>query len=325
MRAWYGWAFVALVGCGGAAAESPASGASYYGGGGGAAAGEARTEVSGTASQGVGPAAEAPPPDEDARFGDQPDEPPPPPTRPPRAIDREGQGEEVADLGKHPIDTSPPPMPGSAASGSAAGGAAGGQGTPATTKPAPTTDATEAPHKAAMLVYTARITLAVYQVEPALDTIEHMAKDMGGYLATRTDRQITIRVPRARFADALKQVEATGDVLHREVTAEDVTDQFMDLSTRLKNARAMQERLRALLEKASVKDALAIEKELGRITEQIELMEGKLKLLRDRIAYSSITASFEPRGAAAVRDVPLRLPFPWLSGLGLPRLLSLSQ
>ena len=111
--------------------------------------------------------------------------------------------------------------------------------------------------------------------------------------------------------------------MHREVRAQDVTDEFMDLDTRLKNARAMRQRLQDLLAKAAVKEALEIEKELGRVTGEIETMEGKLKLLRDRIAFSTITVAFEARGAAAVRDMPLRLPFPWLSNLGLQRLLSL--
>ena len=134
---------------------------------------------------------------------------------------------------------------------------------------------------------------------------------------------MTIRVPRAHFDEALKKVEASGDVVHREISAQDVTDEFVDLEARLRNARAMRDRLQQLLLKAVVKEALEIERDLGRITGDIEAMEGKLKLLRDRIGYSTITVSFQARGAGAVRDMPLRLPFPWLSNLGLSRLLSL--
>lgn len=182
-----------------------------------------------------------------------------------------------------------------------------------------------APHVSDMLIYTAAITMAVYQVEPGLEAVERVAREVGGYLAQRSDVAITIRVPRARFDEALHRVEASGDVLHREVSAEDVTDQYVEIETRLKNARSMRDRLEQLLARAGVKEAIEIEKELGRVTGEIESMEGKLKVLRDKIAYSTITVTFEPRGSGAVRDMPLRLPFPWLSTLGLPRLLSLQE
>lgn len=182
-----------------------------------------------------------------------------------------------------------------------------------------------APHVADMLIYTASLSMAVYQVEPGLDAVERIGREVGGYLAQRSDVAITIRVPRARFDDALHRIEASGDVLHREVSAEDVTDQYVEIETRLRNARKMRDRLEELLARAQVKEAIDIERELGRVTGEIESMEGKLKVLRDKIAYSTITVTFEPRGSGAVRDMPLRLPFPWLSSLGLPRLLSLQE
>lgn len=181
------------------------------------------------------------------------------------------------------------------------------------------------PHAADMLIYTASLAMAVYQVEPGLDAVERIGREVGGYLAQRSDTSITIRVPRARFDDALHRIEASGDVLHRDVSAEDVTDQYVEIETRLRNARKMRDRLEELLARAQVKEAIDIEKELGRVTGEIESMEGKLKVLRDKIAYSTITVTFEPRGSGAVRDMPLRLPFPWLSSLGLPRLLSLQE
>jgi hypothetical protein len=183
----------------------------------------------------------------------------------------------------------------------------------------------DAPHETTMLIYTAHVTMAVYQVEPGLASVEKIARELGGYLSTRGDTEITVRIPRARFDEAIRRVGLTGDVLHKELSAEDVTDAFVDLEIRLKNARDMRDRLAELLKRADVKAALEIEKELGRITGEIELMEGKLKVLRDRIAYSTITVTFQGRGAGALRDMPLRLPFPWLSELGLPRLLSLHE
>jgi hypothetical protein len=168
------------------------------------------------------------------------------------------------------------------------------------------------------------MTMAVYQVEQGVAAVERTARELGGFLASKSDRAIVIRVPRGRFEEALKRVEQTGDVQHREVKAEDVTEEFMDLGVRLKNARAMRDRLEDLLKKAAVKDALEIEKELGRVTQEIERLEGRLKFLKDRLAYSTITVSFNARGAA-VQTRPIRLPFPWLQHLGLPTLLRLDE
>lgn len=201
--------------------------------------------------------------------------------------------------------------------------------TPATKtgKPATSTAANEdvTPHKSDFLIYTAQITMAVYQVEPGLAAVEQVARDLGGYLAVRNDSSITIRVPRGSFDEAIRRIGLTGDVVHKEVSAEDVTDKFVDMESRLRNAKAMRDRLQDLLQRAQVKEALEIQVQLGKVTEEIELLEGQLKLMRDKIAYSSIAVNFAARGQGALRDMPLRLPFPWLQELGLPRLMSLHE
>jgi hypothetical protein len=176
-----------------------------------------------------------------------------------------------------------------------------------------------------LIVYTATITMAVYQVQPNLALVERIAKDSGGYLSLRSDNQITVRIPRAKFDAALGAIEKIGDVLHRDVSAEDVTDQYVDLEIRIKNGRAMQTRLKQLLEKAAVKEAIEIEKELARVTQELELLEGKLKLLSDKIAYSTITVVFAARGSALQSASRVRLPFPWLQQLGLVNLLQLQE
>jgi hypothetical protein len=175
-----------------------------------------------------------------------------------------------------------------------------------------------------MLIYTATINLAVFQVVEASKQVEQMARDAGGFLARRDDTSIVIRVPAAKFEDTMKRLEKLGDVLHRNVVAEDVTEQFMDAEVRLKNARAVRDRLAQLLEKANkVEDSLAIEKELTRVGTEIETLEGKLKYLRDRAAYSTITVSFQPKQSDNVKANAVRIPVEWLDQLGLGRLLSL--
>lgn len=196
---------------------------------------------------------------------------------------------------------------------------------PSPGKPAPRQETEPAAELSrSLIIYTARVTLAVYQVDTGLAAVERIAKESGGYLALRRDREITIRVPRARFEGALAAVDKIGDVLHRDIEAQDVTDEYTDLEIRIKNARAMQKRLQQLLERAAVKEAIAIERELHRVTEELERMEGKIKLLKDKVAFSTITVAFEARGSSVAAS-RVRLPFPWLTQLGLPNLLNLHE
>jgi hypothetical protein len=179
-------------------------------------------------------------------------------------------------------------------------------------------------HDVSMLLRSAQLTLAVYEVEKKMDAVQAVATELGGYLALRGDRELTVRVPRERFDEALRRIEGVGDVLHRSVAAEDVTDQFVDLELRLKNALAVRARLEKLVESASVKDAVEIHKELAKITEEVERLEGKLKLLRDRIAFSTITVTFERTEPQRVRSQAL-LPFPWMRTMGLAPLLQVTR
>ncbi len=236
------------------------------------------------------------------------------PMAPPAPAD-ERQAANAPFAASSPPPPPPPPPPGQAPADKKS---AGGE----SAKPEPT----NAPARdSQMIVYTATITMAVYQVQPNLVQVERIAKEQGGYLSLRNDNQITVRVPREKFEHALGLIEKIGDVLHRDVSAEDVTDQYTDLDIRIKNARAMQTRLKQLLEKAAVKEAIDIERELARVTQELELMEGKLKLLKDKIAYSTITVAFQARGVALQGAGAVKLPFPWLGRLGLVNLLQLRE
>ena len=174
-----------------------------------------------------------------------------------------------------------------------------------------------------LLIYTATYHMAVYEATPAIDKVQKLAEEVGGYLVSRGDREITVRVPVDLYRGTLDKVTALGDVLHREESVEDVTERFYDLMVRIKNARAMRDRMEQLLSQAKdVKEALAVERELGRITAEIESMEGRMRLLKELIAFSTITVRFEPQPTETV-DSKVRLPFPWLDELGLSNLLNL--
>ncbi len=177
---------------------------------------------------------------------------------------------------------------------------------------------------APMLVYTGHVQMAVYEVRNSLGEVEALARSLDGFLAKRDDRSIIIRVPAARFEDAMRRIEKLGDMLSRNVQVEDVTEEFNDVDIRLKNARAVRDRLEQLLYKAAkVEESIQIERELERVALLIERLEGRMKFLKDRAAYSTITVTFQPRSAAELGKRPFNLPVPWLYEMGLGRLLAL--
>ncbi len=150
---------------------------------------------------------------------------------------------------------------------------------------------------------------------------EAIADELDGWVQAIRGERITIRVPVAHYREAVSRVEKLGRVAHRELEAADVTEEYVDLEARLKNAKAVRTRLEALLEKAEdVKAALEVEKELNRVGEEIERLEGKLKLLKNRVAYSTIAVTFERVYRTAPTPQLMRLPFHWLKQLDPNRL-----
>ena len=174
-----------------------------------------------------------------------------------------------------------------------------------------------------LLIYQAHITMSVFETAQAIDQVEQAARSSGGYLVSRDDTTIVVRVPASKFDGVLAELLKLGDVLSRNVEVRDVTEEYFDLATRLRNQEAVLARLEALLAEATnVEEAIKVETELARVAGEVEVLKGRLKLLRELIAYSTITIEFAPRPQEHI-DGAVNLPFPWLEGLGLGNLLSL--
>jgi hypothetical protein len=174
-----------------------------------------------------------------------------------------------------------------------------------------------------MLIYQAELVMGVFETTKAIDEVEKIALDAGGYLVVRNEQSITVRVPAEKFRPALATVTKVGDVLGRNVSVRDVTQEYYDLEIRLRNAEVVRQRLEQLLAKAEkVEAALAVERELERVAGELERLKGQLKLLRELVSFSTITVRFQPTGTEHV-EKKFRLPFGWLEELGLGKLLSL--
>ncbi len=183
-----------------------------------------------------------------------------------------------------------------------------------------------------MLIYTAQLSGVVDHVPTAIDRIVEELTTQGGFLAARTDASVTVRVPVGRFREALGRIESIATVVSRQVQAEDVTEGFHDLEVQLANLRSVHTRLQQFLARAaSVQDALAVERELERVGQQIDQIEGRMRFLSNRAAFSTITVGLSPRSPRVTQPAqtaPLygpipeaAIPFEVLDQLGLVRLL----
>jgi hypothetical protein len=172
------------------------------------------------------------------------------------------------------------------------------------------------------VVYTGRFNVAVGDVAVSIQATKALADKLGGYMLRMTTNTIVIRVPADKFDAAVEAIGRMGMVVDKDVTAQDVTDQYLDLAMRLKNAKATQQKLVALLEKSQVvADTMEIEKEIQRITTEIERLEGQLNKLSHEVAFSILTVLFnQTRNAPA--ETRVKLPFYWLGRIGLDELLS---
>lgn len=173
-----------------------------------------------------------------------------------------------------------------------------------------------------LLIYTATLQVRVTKPEDAVHFCQDLALKRGGYVLSRQGQAVQIRVPSAGFFDAVGEIEKLGKVNSHEVRAEDVSEQFRDLELRLKNAHAVRDRISQLLNRGvTIKDALAIESELARLSEEIEVMEGQLRRMKELTSYSTISASFDAQEVEHVASTPLTLPFAWLDRLSVQKLM----
>jgi hypothetical protein len=130
----------------------------------------------------------------------------------------------------------------------------------------------------------------------------YVASDQQRRLRDRVQQELEIRVPAEHFEELLSEIGTHVDRLERKhIQVKDVTEEYVDVQSRLRTKKALKSRYEELLEKAvTVKDMLAIEKEMGKLQEDIESVEGRLKYLDDRITLGTLRVTmFEKTTTAA--------------------------
>jgi hypothetical protein len=149
-----------------------------------------------------------------------------------------------------------------------------------------------------------QMVLTVEDTETAVTKATDLTIQLDGYIISqqvwddeRGYRFATMKVgvPVSRFEGALQAFRELGSVNNESASGEDVTDQYVDLQSRLYNLVATRDRLRTFLEAAtSIEEALQINEELKIVEEEIAVIQGRLNFLSDRAAFSTISLTLNP-------------------------------
>ena len=151
-----------------------------------------------------------------------------------------------------------------------------------------------------LVIRTGQTSIEVDSLDRAVAQVRLLAGRVGGYVANTTMQTgrgqlraatLEVKIPADRFDDGLGGLSALGKLESVNVNAEDVGEEFTDVTARMTNARRLETRLIDLLatRTGKLKDVLDVEHELARVREEIERYEGRLRYLRAHAVLSTLT------------------------------------
>jgi hypothetical protein len=208
-----------------------------------------------------------------------------------------------AEDGLSPLPTSAAPATGQAAAGDPSGQAG----------------------QAPLIIKQAQIRLQVKDTDQAIDRLTQIVSDTRGYIVSNrvwfeqagTESYkyatYTIGVPVDAFEVALRRLRTLAlKVVDETASGQDVSEEYVDLESRLRNLDATRDRIRGFLDQAqTVEESLRINNELAAIEDQIEQVQGRMRFLSSRAAFSTITIQLDPELPAPPTPTPTPEPVPY--------------
>ncbi len=177
------------------------------------------------------------------------------------------------------------------------------------------------------VIRNANMLIEVKELPAAQSAVERLVSESGGLTAQLTIRekenppwaQYLLWIPAERLDSVLESLKKLGEVEHLESAIEDITEQYFDQETRIKNLQRQEERLLKLYERDTVKmeELLKVEQEIARVRTEVEQMQGRQRLWDRQIQYSTLSLNLrqkpelEPIVESEANDVfsPLRRAF----------------
>lgn len=157
-----------------------------------------------------------------------------------------------------------------------------------------------------MIIRRGDVSIRVDTLEAAIAAVRRLAGSLGGYIGDVSMNAgeyevrratLVMRIPTARFDDAMAGMSPLGRVEHSSVSAEDVGEEFVDVQARITTGRRLESRLVELLatRTGKLEEVLQVERELARVRGEIERYEGRARFLSARVATSTIAVTVSER------------------------------
>jgi hypothetical protein len=152
-----------------------------------------------------------------------------------------------------------------------------------------------------MVIYTANLTIRVVSFKDTLKLVKQQLTSANGYIVESNSYStgdgeslegvITVRIPQGTFDSFLQSVEKESTkVVDRSITGQDVTEEFVDLESRLKSKQVVEKRLLDFMEKAEkTEDLLKISTDLATVQGEIEQIKGRMNYLNNKIDMATVT------------------------------------
>lgn len=179
-----------------------------------------------------------------------------------------------------------------------------------------------------LIIKNAEMSILVSDTDDALDRLTLVVGDVGGYMLSsrvwyeeREDvnykyATVTMGVPVDQFETTLRRLRQLAvRVIDETASGQDVTDEYVDLDSRLRNLEATRDRIRQFLDQAeTVEEALRVNEQLKAVEAEIEQVQGRMNYLFDRAGYSTIAVQLKPEVAPLPTPSPTPTPAPWNAG-----------
>ncbi|NQY05317.1 MAG: DUF4349 domain-containing protein [Flavobacteriaceae bacterium] len=166
------------------------------------------------------------------------------------------------------------------------------------------------------IIKTANARYKVKSIETATDEIQQQVAALGGYIsemryqhnAYQKENKFTIKIPQTGFDETLKSMETIAEFVdHLNISTRDVTEEYVDVSSRLKTKLEVKARYEAILRNKAktVDDILNTEAKLRMLQEEIESAQGRLNYLSNRVSLSTIQVElYEPINGEIAASLP---------------------
>lgn len=170
------------------------------------------------------------------------------------------------------------------------------------------------------IIRNAQINMQVEDIQKAFPKIERIVRYWNGYISSsnmqnnsnRMSNSIVIRIPNESLDTLLRLIEGQSIFInHSSISSTDVTEEFIDIESRLKTKKEVRERYLEILSKKAktVEDVLLAEEQIRVLTEEIEAKEGRLRYLQNRVGLSTLTLSIYQKVKYAPTPVVYEITF----------------